>query len=257
MSANILEAFCDRWLASWTGNQPETLLAFYSADAFYSDPAFPTGLRGHDTLRPYFEKLLSRNPSWVWTRERLQPTTEGFTLKWRASLPDGPTFNGLDIVETDGERITHNEVYFDPAPLRVQRARFADTAAATAFAHAWIAAWNAHDLETVLALFADDVRFTSPKAQALTGSPTLNGKDALHRYWSLALQRIAQLNFTFEDLSWDAVTNRLLVRYVAQLGTQRHRAVELWQFSHDGLIAAGEAFYGADSGNDEGSAAPA
>jgi ketosteroid isomerase-like protein len=254
MNQQSLETFCDRWLASWTGNRPEALLAFYSDDAFYSDPAFPAGLRGHDALRGYLEKLLARNPSWVWTRERLQPTAEGFTLKWRARLPDGSTFNGLDIVETDGARITHNEVYFDPAPLRAPRARFADTAAATAFAHAWIAAWNARDLDTVLALFADDTRFTSPKAQALTGTPTLNGKDALRNYWSLALQRIEQLQFTFEDLCWDAATNQLSVRYVAQLNAQRHRAVELWRFGHDGLIVAGEAFYGSDAA---GTTAPA
>ncbi len=254
MRTESLDTFCDRWLASWTGNRPDALLAFYSDDAFYSDPAFPSGLRGRDALRQYFEKLLARHPDWIWTRERLQPTAEGFTLKWRARLPDGTCLNGLDIVETDGERITHNEVYFDPAPLKALRTRFADATAATAFAHHWIAAWNTRNLEAVLALFAGDTRFTSPKAQALMGTTTLNGKDALRRYWSLALQRIEQLEFTFEDLSWDATTNQLSVRYVAQLNAQRHRALELWRFGQDGLIVAGEAFYGSDAA---GTAAPA
>jgi ketosteroid isomerase-like protein len=31
----------------------------------------------------------------------------------------------------------------------------------------WIAAWNSHDLESVLALYADDAEMTSDKIQAL------------------------------------------------------------------------------------------
>ncbi|TJY59468.1 hypothetical protein E4T66_13885 [Sinimarinibacterium sp. CAU 1509] len=251
MNTASLEAFCDLWLASWTGNRPDTLLAFYSEDAFYCDPAFADGLRGHTQLRSYFEKLLARHPDWIWTRERLQPTPTGFTLKWRARLPGGSSFAGLDIVETDGRQITHNEVYFDPTPLRMQRARFANPAAATEFAHAWISAWNARNLDAVLAMFADDVRFTSPKAQALVGTPSLSGNDALRGYWSQALQRIENLQFTFEDRCWDPATNLLSVRYVAQLNAQRHRAVETWRFGSDGLIAEGEAFYGADRGTAE------
>jgi ketosteroid isomerase-like protein len=32
------------------------------------------------------------------------------------------------------------------------------------YADAWVRAWNAHDVEAVLAHFADDVVFTSPVA---------------------------------------------------------------------------------------------
>lgn len=33
------------WLPAWTGNDPERLAAFYSADAFYSPPAIPMGVQ--------------------------------------------------------------------------------------------------------------------------------------------------------------------------------------------------------------------
>ena len=67
MAAEEARAFAARWLPAWTGNQPERLAAFYSEDAFSSDPAIPSGIRGRDELVAYFSKLLARNPDWAWT----------------------------------------------------------------------------------------------------------------------------------------------------------------------------------------------
>ncbi len=121
----ILE-FCKRWLAAWTGNQPEVLLYFYTEDAFYLDPARPQGLRGHSEMRPYLEKLLAANPDWVWEAVEIFPTERGFTLKWRATIPVGSeeiVEYGLDVVEWDGEKVTRNEVYFDRTKLLAALAR--------------------------------------------------------------------------------------------------------------------------------------
>jgi hypothetical protein len=111
--------FCGKWLAAWTGNQPEKLRQFYTHDAFYRDPARPEGLRGPELL-PYFKKLLAANPSWIWQIAELFPTSNGFCLKWSASIPIGATIvreNGLDIVELRDGKISRNEVYFDRAAL--------------------------------------------------------------------------------------------------------------------------------------------
>lgn len=108
--------FCDTWLSAWTGNRPTALIAYYSEDAFYLDPAFPSGLRGREQLLPYFEKLLSRNPIWKWEALEIFNTEKGFTLKWKATIPVKDTevvLTGLDIVEMRGEEICRNEVYFD------------------------------------------------------------------------------------------------------------------------------------------------
>ena len=69
-----------------------------------------------------------------------------------------------------------------------------------AFAAQWRAAWNAHDLDAVLAHFHDDVTFTSPVAAALlpeTGG-VIRGKAALRAYWEEGLRRIPDLHFTIE-----------------------------------------------------------
>jgi hypothetical protein len=117
--AYILE-FCRQWLPAWTGNDPEGLLQYYTDNAFYSDPARPDGLRGHDQLRGYFSKLLAANPNWVWEPVEVFPTAQGFTLKWRAVIPAGKkkiVEFGMDIVELDNGKICRNEVYFDRSRL--------------------------------------------------------------------------------------------------------------------------------------------
>ncbi|MFO1519543.1 MAG: nuclear transport factor 2 family protein [bacterium] len=114
-------SFCRQWLAAWTGNNPQHLLSFYGPHAFYRDPARPDGVKGQEALKVYFEKLLAKNPDWVWEMEEVFSTEKGFTLKWKATVPFGGknvVFFGLDIVEMEGEKITRNEVYFDPSPLK-------------------------------------------------------------------------------------------------------------------------------------------
>lgn len=115
-------SFCASWLASWTGNQSEKLLSFYHEDAFYRDPAKPDGLWGHQQLRPYFEKLLARNPDWVWKTLQIFPTEKGFALKWEAKIPvvgETVTETGMDIVEIKDQKIIRNEVYFDTSRLKI------------------------------------------------------------------------------------------------------------------------------------------
>lgn len=111
-----LTQFCTNWLNSWTGNQPENLLTFYSENAFYCDPAVRNGLTGHQQLLPYFSKLLKYNPNWKWKAIEIIETAKGFTLKWEATIPVGDTYiteQGLDIVELANGKISRNEIYFD------------------------------------------------------------------------------------------------------------------------------------------------
>lgn len=71
---------------------------------------------------------------------------------------------------------------------------------AITFSQQWVQAWNAHDVEAVLAHFHDDVVFTSPVAAELLPETAgvVRGKPALRRYWTRALQRIGNLRFAVE-----------------------------------------------------------
>jgi hypothetical protein len=119
-----LYKFCSEWLQAWTGNNPEKLINYYSWDAFYSDPANKSGLKGYEQLMGYFKKLLAANPGWTWEVVEIFPTEKGFTLKWKATIPIGSEQvieYGLDIVEIENDKITRNEVYFDRTALLYSR----------------------------------------------------------------------------------------------------------------------------------------
>ena len=120
METKDIITFCQNWLTSWTGNNPEKLISFYSKTAYYQDPANPKGLKGHDILFPYFKKLLAANPKWIWRMIEAYPTEKGFILKWRAMIPiksEEITVYGMDILELEGDKIIRNEVYFDRTEL--------------------------------------------------------------------------------------------------------------------------------------------
>jgi ketosteroid isomerase-like protein len=65
----------------------------------------------------------------------------------------------------------------------------------------WVEAWNARDLERVLALYAEDTEMTSDRIPAMgfDASGTVRGKADLRAYWSKALALIPNLHFTLID----------------------------------------------------------
>jgi ketosteroid isomerase-like protein len=67
----------------------------------------------------------------------------------------------------------------------------------SAFAQAWIAAWNSHDLEEILTHYTEDVRFCSPLMARIAGnsSGVLEGREALRNYFRAALETFPSLTF--------------------------------------------------------------
>jgi uncharacterized protein (TIGR02246 family) len=61
----------------------------------------------------------------------------------------------------------------------------------------WIDAWNDHDLERILAHYADDVLFSSPFIRKIgtSSSGAVRGKDALVAYFTAALAKYPTLTF--------------------------------------------------------------
>jgi hypothetical protein len=113
-----------------------------------------------------------------------------------------------------------------------------------AFAAEWAAAWNARDLETILAHFTDQVVFSSPKALEIVGTATVASRPALRAYWARALGRIEHLRFTVVRTVWDPARRELGIVYDREVNQHRDRALELLTFSAEGLVVSGEAFYG-------------
>jgi ketosteroid isomerase-like protein len=113
-------------------------------------------------------------------------------------------------------------------------------AQATQFAHEWIDAWNAHDLERILSHWAEDVVFTSPLARRLLGDATgtVRGKDALRAYFGKGLLASPDLRFELDTV------------FVGQgsivVGYRNHRGqscAEWMRLGPDGRAVEGAAHY--------------
>ena len=68
------------------------------------------------------------------------------------------------------------------------------------FADAWEAAWNAHDLDRIMAHYTDDIVFRSRKAFPHLGLGELRGKDQLRLYWAAALASQPDLKFEVQTV---------------------------------------------------------
>jgi hypothetical protein len=81
------------------------------------------------------------------------------------------------------------------------------------FANEWIRAWNSHDLEQILSLYDEEVKFSSPllaKINPDTGG-VIQGKRGLRSYWGRVLTLRPELWFKLIDALYGV--NRLVLQY--------------------------------------------
>jgi uncharacterized protein (TIGR02246 family) len=107
-----------------------------------------------------------------------------------------------------------------------------------ALAHEWVAAWNARDVERVLALYAEDCEMTSDVIVRLgvDTSGTVQGKSSLRSYWSKALAGLPDLHFDLIDIF--ASPDSVVVFYKNQRGAQ---ICEYLRLDAQGKIVQGSA----------------
>ncbi|MDX6243175.1 MAG: hypothetical protein QOE76_898 [Frankiales bacterium] len=108
------------------------------------------------------------------------------------------------------------------------------------YAAAWVADWNARDLDRILSHYADDVVFRSPVAARVRpeSGGVIQGKAALADYWGAALPRNPDLHFTLEETF--ASVGGLTILYRNQGG---RRVAESLVFGDDGLVVFGMGAY--------------
>jgi len=111
------------------------------------------------------------------------------------------------------------------------------------FAERWLAAWNAQDLDAVLALFHDDVVFTSPLAMKVVpeSAGVIRGKPALRAYWSAALAQLPDPRFDLTSLF--AGVDSLLIGFRVNGGPERF---EILRFRID-RVSEGHGTYRVES----------
>lgn len=121
MNKKELETYLGKWIKSWSGNEPQKLIKFYSANAYFQDPLNPKGLTKKKEIEPYFKKLLAKNPNWEWEITEVIPNKKGCIVKTEAVVPHKKKkvkVSCVDILEMKGKKIVRNEVYFDRSKLK-------------------------------------------------------------------------------------------------------------------------------------------
>ncbi|MBS1569750.1 MAG: nuclear transport factor 2 family protein [Bacteroidetes bacterium] len=111
-------------------------------------------------------------------------------------------------------------------------------------AQLWFNAFNAHDLEALLALYADDARHFSPKLQARRpeSGGWIKGKDALRAWWSDSFQRLPSLRYEPTRLIADGTA--VFMEYIRHAeGEADLRVGEVLEVGN-GLITASRVYHG-------------
>ena len=108
------------------------------------------------------------------------------------------------------------------------------------FATEWIAAWNAHDLDAIVAHYAEDVTFVSPFVAALTGeqTATIEGRAGLREYFRLGLEAYPDLHFDLFTALAGASSIALHYRSVGG-----RLAIETMELDADGFVVRAAAHY--------------
>jgi hypothetical protein len=94
-------------------------------------------------------------------------------------------------------------------------------------ANHWVAAWNAHDLDSIMSHYDDAIELTSPIAAQLLGTPDgkVVGRANLKAYFQRGLEAYPELRFALEDVF--SGLNSVVLIYKNQKGTRTAEFMEL------------------------------
>ena len=111
---------------------------------------------------------------------------------------------------------------------------------AAAFAREWVAAWNAHDLDRILAHYDERVEFHSPFVVQIAVEPSgrLTGRERLRGYFAEALKRYPDLHFNLHRVFAGVSSVVLYYRSVKDL-----HAAEVMALNDAGRVVRVDAHY--------------
>ena len=105
----------------------------------------------------------------------------------------------------------------------------------------WVQAWNAHDLDAIMAHYHDEIVLESPVAAQLLGDPagSVCGREAVRAYFARGLQAYPDLRFELLDVMWGL--RSVVLCYRNQRGS---KTAEFMEVDPSGLVVRVVANYG-------------
>ena len=113
-----------------------------------------------------------------------------------------------------------------------------------AIAQQWLAAFNRHDLDALLALYAEDALHYSPKLKVRQPETAgyIRGKIQLRPWWADAFLRLPTLQY--EATSLTANTERVFMEYTRKVDGEADMLVAEVLEIEGGLIKASRVYHG-------------
>ena len=110
-------------------------------------------------------------------------------------------------------------------------------------AHQWFDAFNAHDLEKLLSLYADDAQHYSPKLKLRQPETRglIRGKDALRTWWRDSFERLPTLRY--EPTRFIVDEERVFMEYTRYVNGEEPMTVGEVLEIKDGLIVASRVYH--------------
>jgi ketosteroid isomerase-like protein len=110
-------------------------------------------------------------------------------------------------------------------------------------AHQWFEAFNAHDLEKLLSLYADDAQHYSPKLKIHQPETKglITGKEALRSWWQDSFDRLPSLKY--EPARVIADGDSIFMEYTRYVDGEDAMTVGEVLEIRDGLIAASRVYH--------------
>jgi hypothetical protein len=108
------------------------------------------------------------------------------------------------------------------------------------FAHQWVAAWNSHNLDSIMSHYDANAVLISPAAAKILDAPsgTVDGNAALRSYFKHGLELYPNLHFELLDVM--SGLSSIVLYYKNQKGTY---TAEFMEFGNDGKIVRAVANY--------------
>ena len=108
------------------------------------------------------------------------------------------------------------------------------------FAREWIDSWNGHDLDEILAHYAEKLKFYSPliKQLGINEKGMITEKEVLRAYFSKGLALYPDLHFELHEVL--AGTGSVVIYYTSING---RKSAELMEFDENGKVNLVRAHY--------------
>jgi ketosteroid isomerase-like protein len=119
-----------------------------------------------------------------------------------------------------------------PAPLSGDQGR--------ALGEEWVAAWNSHDLDAIIALYAPGIVFQTPTIIDTLGiaDGVVEGREALREHFARGLERLPDLHFDLQQVYVGVRSIAITYRWAD--GTP---VAELHEYDANSLIERVQALY--------------